>query len=709
MRSQLKLSAVVLSMLVALGAGASAASAGTYTVSICEGNAASIFTQTSAGDGMGTAEDCANGGLGLELTAVSGTRAGSTAKWSTITPDPAIRIGAVVTGGLVDCDLHKDGFNASYFWGDNGVNFGAPQITIDCNGVTGDEDAAPLQQLIASSRYFGFQASCTSAAGCTVSGFDNLVVARAEINLLAVENSGPAMAPTGPAGISLPPQTNLANMSGWVRGSFPAGFSASDPSGVCQMSTTVNGLQIANYLDQGRDNTAWTQCHGITLPQTIDTTHYANGAGALQLQYAASNAASVTSTITRSVDVDNITPSVSLSAPADTATAAGTQDVTAAATGGPSGISAIYCSVDRGAIQTYRESTAEIPVAGLGGHQVQCYARNNAADASGATAVSPTSTLNLSIRQPAASAITFARIADALQCRTATHAVKVAGRIHTVRRHGKRVTVRGPARTVRKRVRKCHARTVVRTVRVVLKRHGKPVLRHGKPVLVKRRVRRVLLPHAVNKPTRRIGHGKATTVNGFIGLADGTAIAGQVVDVYSSPNDNAPRFRLMRTVATDASGEWTAKVPAGPSRLIEAVYPGNATTEPATSSTVKLMVPARIAVSISPRVVPWSGKIAISGRLVGGWVPRDGVALRLRVPYPGGQSVQEPFRTNSRGAFKFDWSYGSGRGVVSYRFVVATTATESDYPWAAAVSRAVRVTFGRPTPRRRRRHRHHHG
>ncbi len=219
----------------------------------------------------------------------------------------------------------------------------------------------------------------------------------------------------------------------------------------------------------------------------------------------------------------------------------------------------------------------------------------------------------------------------------------------------------------------------------------------------------MLLPHAVNKPTRRIGHGKATTVNGFVGLADGTALAGQTVDVYSSPDDNAPRFRLMRTVTTDASGEWTAKVPAGPSRLIEAVYPGNGTTEPATSSTVKLVVPARIAMSISPRVVPWSKRITISGRLVGGWVPRDGVALRLRVPYPGGRSLQEPFRTNSHGEFSFQWTYGSGRGVVSYRFVVATTATESDYPWAAAVSRAVRVTFGRPTPRTHGGHGHRHG
>ena len=59
------------------------------------------------------------------------------AKWSTITPDPAIRIVAVNTGGLVDCNLHADGFNASYFWGDNGVNFGSPQITVDCHGAHG--------------------------------------------------------------------------------------------------------------------------------------------------------------------------------------------------------------------------------------------------------------------------------------------------------------------------------------------------------------------------------------------------------------------------------------------------------------------------------------------------------------------------------------------------------------------------------------------
>jgi hypothetical protein len=107
-------------------------------------------------------------------------------------------------------------------------------------------------------------------------------------------------------------------------------------------------------------------------------------------------------------------------------------------------------------------------------------------------------------------------------------------------------------------------------------------------------------------------------------------------------------------------------------------------------------------VSISPRVLPWSKKITISGRLVGGYVPGDGVALRLRVPYAGGHFLQEPFRTNRHGEFRFQWTYGAGRGVTSYRFVVATTATESDYPWAASASRAISVTFGRATPRRRR-------
>jgi len=664
-----------------------------YTVSGCT-TGSGLFTQSSLGNFF-PAATCPSE---IDIDVQGAAHQGEYASWTAITPSPAIRIIGVTSSGVADCNLHTDGFFAEYFYGDNGVNYGTPEVTVDChgaihqNGVAGD-----LSGHIQSSRYFGWQASCNQSS-CTPTGAGIIVFSVTGITLEAQETSGPAIAPG--------PSSNLYFQSGWVRGAFPADFSASDPSGVCAMLTTVNARAVKAYNDFSPNTTQWVQCPDNEIDASVDTTAYPDGPGSIALAYEASNSAGALSSVTKAVNVDNTTPSVSLSAPQDTASTSGIQTVIATATAGPSGVAGIYCSVDGGAVQSYDGSTAQIPVAGLGAHRVSCDAQSHALNVSGVPASSPTQTLNLTIRQPTASAITFARIADALQCRTTSEVVKVAGRVRIVRRHGRRVKVRERARSVRRRVRKCRARTVVRTVRVVLTRHGQPVLRHGKPVYVKRRVRRVLLPHAVFEPARRIGHGKSTTVNGFLALADGTALAGQRMDVYSSPNDNAPRFRLMTSVTTDASGEWTAHIPAGPSRLIEAMYAGSGTTEPATSAVVKLTVPARIAMSISPKVVPWSGKITISGRLAGGWVPADGVALRLTVPYPGGQFVQEPFRTNGHGQFRFQWSYGAGRGVVSYRFVVATTATESDYPWAATTSRAVAVTFGRRTPHRRRRHRH---
>jgi hypothetical protein len=669
-------------------------------------NPAPVFSPSAFGF-MTTAQACPSGLGGLQIDAGGGVNNGDIGKWSAITPTPGMRIVGVNASGYADCNLHGDGFNASYFYGDNGLNYGVPQITIDCHGASGNSNAGELSGFIQPSRYFGFQASCQKAGGCTPTGANGLVFAATGITLAVQEASGPAL--TADAA------NNLYYQSGWVRGTFPANLSASDVSGVCAMQTTVNGQAITSYSDPSRDTSQWSQCHGGRISGSVDTSNYPNGSAAVTLAYSATNAAGAVSSTSRAIDVDNVAPSVSLSAPADTASTSGTQDVTVTGSAGPSGVADIDCSVDGAPTQTYSGASAQVPVSGIGSHQVTCFDRNHAVNSCGVAATSAPQTLDLSIRQPTAEAITFARIADALKCHTAIEQVKVAGRLHTVRRHGKRVRVRRHARTVRRRVRKCHARSVVRTVRVILKRHGKPVHRHGKLVYVKRRVRKVLLPHVVNQATRDIGHGKRTTVSGFLEQADGTALGGQTVQVLSAPDDNAPRFHLMRTVTTNADGLWTAKVGPGPSRLIEAAYPGTQTTEPAVSSAVTLTVPARIALSISPRTLPWHAAIHLHGRMVGGYVPRDGVALRLLVRYPAAKQWTPllALRTNRHGRFSFTWSYHAGRGVASYPFAIATTATESDYPWAAASSRALTATFGRPTPprphhhHRRRRHRHH--
>jgi hypothetical protein len=62
----------------------------------------------------------------------------------------------------------------------------------------------------------------------------------------------------------------------------------------------------------------------------------------ITLEYAASNAAGAVSSASKAMNVDNITPSVSLSAPSDTASTSGTEDVTATGSAGPSGVAAIY-------------------------------------------------------------------------------------------------------------------------------------------------------------------------------------------------------------------------------------------------------------------------------------------------------------------------------------------------------------------------------
>jgi len=190
--------------------------------------------------------------------------------------------------------------------------------------------------------------------------------------------------------------------------------------------------------------------------------------------------------------VDNTGVTLSLTGPSDASSTAGTQYVSATATSGPGGVSAIYCSVDGGAYAPHPGASAEIPVAGIGSHRISCYALNNAIDPNGRPATSPTETFVMLIRQPTALAISFSRIANALRCHSATIKAHVKGKPRTIKRHGKKVRVPGRTRLVKHRIRRCHARTVRRKVTVIVKRHGKPV-----KVTKVRRV--AVLPHTVQR------------------------------------------------------------------------------------------------------------------------------------------------------------------------------------------------------------------
>jgi hypothetical protein len=102
-------------------------------------------------------------------------------------------------------------------------------------------------------------------------------------------------------------------------------------------------------------------------------------------------------------------------------------------------------------------------------------------------------------------------------------------------------------------------------------------------------------------------------------MPDGTALAGQTVRVLSAPDNGLGRFAQAAVTRTASNGGWSAELPAGPSRLVEAVYGGGATLEPNTSGQVHLLVPAKVRlISIWPPRVAWGGTIRIVGQLGGG-------------------------------------------------------------------------------------------
>lgn len=466
------------------------------------------------------------------------------------------------------------------------------------------------------------------------------------------------------------------------------------------MWATLNGVQI-DSPGQTPDTAVWQQCPDWTWSASVDTRNYVPTSGPLSLTLAGSNAAGVVSAPAETLEVDNDPVQLSLSGPTTASTSSGTQYVTATASAAPSGV-AIGCSLDGGP-QRWQNGTVErVPVAGAGDHVVSCQAHNGAIDPQGQYAYSATEKWSLDIGQPTVSAIGFAKIADALKCGRVRERVTIPAHWVTVRRHHKLVHVHKRAHTRMVSVERCHPRIVWqrRTVWVTVRRHGKLV-----SVKRTKRVRVPLIPHTVMQAKKQVGYGRGTTVSGWLGTASGVAIGGVPVEILTAPNNGQGQFTVAAVTTTAADGAWSAPIGPGPSRLVEAVYGGSAALLPASSTSVELNVPARIGLSVSAHVVPWDGIVTLRGHLEGGYVPPDGVALRLLIDLPHRAHPYEPlaFRTDAQGNFIIHWSWGTGSGVVTYPLAIATTATESDFPFAASRSSWIRVTFGRPTP-----HHHHH-
>jgi hypothetical protein len=143
-------------------------------------------------------------------------------------------------------------------------------------------------------------------------------------------------------------------------------------------------------------------------------------------------------------------------------------------------------------------------------------------------------------------------------------------------------------------------------------------------------------------------------------------------------------------VLTASNGSWSARLRPGPSRLVEALYDGTTTTEPAISGRARLIVPAKVLLTVRPRRTHWRDPIQVSGRVLGGYIPK-GKLLRLRIGAEGIEATVGIPDVGPRGRFHTTWTFASGNGNVQYWFS-ASTLPEADYPFAPSSSPRVYVT-----------------
>ncbi len=564
----------------------------------------------------------------------------------------------LVSGGVGD-----DKYGASGWWGEFYWN-GGPGPAGRSGPLTdaGFSAGGCCSQTNLQSQTIGWFLACNQSSCPTGSAGVGMQVG--ELDLTAEENQAPAITADG--------TNNLWYRNGWVRGSWPVSFTASDPSGVCGAAVVFGSLPaiVTPTPDTAPDRHTWQQCPQQNVPGLVDTAasvgSLGRGEGSMQLQFTATNAAGVTASPSRTVNVDNTTPTVSMTGPSDAPSTAGVQYVTAAAGGSPSGIADVVCSVDGGPPQSYPGASARVPVTGIGTHSVSCYAQNNAVDAAGTPGTSAPASRSMKIGQPTVIGLAFDKIVG-LRCHRARVRVTVPGHWITVRRHGKRVRVKTRAHVRTERVLRCHPRRVV------------------------------------GRASRVVGFGRGTTVDGYLGTTTGVALAGRAVRVLTAPDNGSGRFTQAAVVKTAANGAWTARLHAGPSRIVEAVYDGDPTTESAFSRAVRVVVPAKVKLlSVSPSRVAWGGTVRIAARLLGGYLPAGGALVRLRIGQGSSyQTYGVETHVTGEGRFTTTYTFGAGyAGIVKrYWFQVATLPI-GNYPYAPAAS-GRRFALVGGNPRRR--------
>ncbi len=216
--------------------------------------------------------------------------------------------------------------------------------------------------------------------------------------------------------------------------------------------------------------------------------------------------------------------------------------------------------------------------------------------------------------------------------------------------------------------------------------------KHGR-----RRCRRQEIKSFAGRPkVRAVPYGRGVPYAGRLASASGSSLAGLPVEIVESFDAGSDLPQRTTTVKTAADGTFATRLSPGPSRRVEAVFPGNRTLTRAAAHEVRLDVLGGVRMHASTATARIGGAaVVFSGRIgdLGAPIPSSGRPVQLQFRFPGSKwSEFRTVQTDAHGHFRYPYPFSDNdsRGV-RFQFRAYAPA-QYDWPYEPATSRPVFVT-----------------
>ncbi len=170
----------------------------------------------------------------------------------------------------------------------------------------------------------------------------------------------------------------------------------------------------------------------------------------------------------------------------------------------------------------------------------------------------------------------------------------------------------------------------------------------------------------------------------------GSPMKGAVIELLQQAGYPGAQNVLVATAITDVEGDWTFRVPDGPSRVLTVGYRsyGN---DPGFAMQLQYRETVKAGVRLAaPRRARPGKSFNFRGHLAGGYIPSGGALISLEIDYGGKWREIALLRTKSRGEFAYRYTFAPiGSATYGFRAQVPDT---TGYPFAASVSPPIYIS-----------------